>query len=152
MVWKLSQIRVIEGQFVPREPKLVRVIGSFENSRVREIGGKIVELDWSKSKGNKVWFEILGGSGNWGFEKSGNLIILYLSVDTFFKRLVKFEVCKIYWQPRIGQEFNGCTVKCCLGVGEKHQNSHDIQLRTRRVCTLITLMKSKALVSGFSFF
>ena len=40
-----SQVRVIEGQFDPRsEPKLVRVIGSFEKSRVREIGGRIVEL------------------------------------------------------------------------------------------------------------
>ena len=36
----------------------------------REIGDEIVEL-WSKSKGNKVWFEISGGSGNRGFEKSG---------------------------------------------------------------------------------
>ena len=58
-------------QFVTREPKLVRFIGSFEKSRVREIGGKIVELEWSKSKGNKVWFEISRGSGNRGFEKSG---------------------------------------------------------------------------------
>ena len=34
-----SQVRVIEGQFDPQsEPKLVRVIGSFEKSRVREIG------------------------------------------------------------------------------------------------------------------
>ena len=71
MVWRFSQVRVIEGQFVPREPKLVRVIGSFEKSRVREIGGEIVELEWSKSKGFKVWFEILGGSGNRVFEKSG---------------------------------------------------------------------------------
>ena len=43
-------VRVIEGQFVRREPKLVRVIGSFEKSRVREIGGEIIELEWSKSK------------------------------------------------------------------------------------------------------
>ena len=71
MVWKFSQVRVIEGQIVPREPNLVRVIGSFEKSRVREIGGKIVEIECSKSKGNKVWFEISGGSGNRGFEKSG---------------------------------------------------------------------------------
>ena len=40
-----SQVRVIEGQFVPREPKLVRVIGSFEKSRAREIGNEIVELE-----------------------------------------------------------------------------------------------------------
>ena len=66
-----SQVPVIEGRFVPREPKLVRVIGSFEKSRVREIGGEIVKLEWSKSKGNMVWFEISGGSGNRGFEKSG---------------------------------------------------------------------------------
>ena len=65
------QVRVIEGQFVPREPKLVRIIGSFEKSRVREIGGEIVELESSKSKGNKIWFEISGSSGNRGFEKSG---------------------------------------------------------------------------------
>ena len=43
MVWKFSQVRVIEGQFVPREPKLVRVIGSLEKARVREIGGEIIE-------------------------------------------------------------------------------------------------------------
>ena len=71
MVWKFSQVGVIEGQFVPREPKLVRVIKSFEKSKVREIGGEIVELEWSKSKGNKVWFEISGDSGNRGFGKSG---------------------------------------------------------------------------------
>ena len=45
MVSKFSQVRVIEGQFVPWELKLVRVIGSFEKSRVREIGGEIIELE-----------------------------------------------------------------------------------------------------------
>ena len=35
MVWKFSQVRVIEGQLVPREPKLVQVIGSFEKSGVK---------------------------------------------------------------------------------------------------------------------
>ena len=35
MVCEFSQVRVIEGQFVPREPKLVRVIGSFEKSGVK---------------------------------------------------------------------------------------------------------------------
>ena len=35
----------MEGQFVPREKNLVRVIGSFEKSRVREIGGEIIELE-----------------------------------------------------------------------------------------------------------
>ena len=45
MVLKFSQVRVIEGQFVPREPKLVRVIGCFEKSRVREIGGEVIELE-----------------------------------------------------------------------------------------------------------
>ena len=70
-IWKFSQVRGIEGQFVPREPKLVWVIGSFEKLRGREIGGEIVELEWSKSKGNKIWFEISGGSWNRGFEKSG---------------------------------------------------------------------------------
>ena len=34
--FKLSRVN-----FVRREPKLVRVIGSFEKSRVREIGGEI---------------------------------------------------------------------------------------------------------------
>ena len=68
------QVRGIKGQFVPRKPKLVRglrVIGSFEKSRVREIGGEIIELESRKSKGNKVWYEISRGSGNRGFEKSG---------------------------------------------------------------------------------
>ena len=50
---------------------MVRVIGSFEKSRVREIRGEIIELEWSKSKGNKVWFEISGGSGNRGLKKAG---------------------------------------------------------------------------------
>ena len=45
MVWKFSQVQIIKGQFVPWEPKLVRVIGSFEKSRVLEIGGEIVELE-----------------------------------------------------------------------------------------------------------
>ena len=71
MVSKFSQVRVIEGQFVPWVSKLVRVIGSFEKWRVPEMGVEIIELEWSKSKGNKVWFEISGGSGNRGFEKSG---------------------------------------------------------------------------------
>ena len=57
MVSKFSQVRVIKGQF-PWEPKLVRagrykrkdsalvrVIGSFEKSRVREIGGENIELE-----------------------------------------------------------------------------------------------------------
>ena len=43
------QVRVIEGQFAPREPKLVRVIRSFENSRVRETGGEIIKLEWSET-------------------------------------------------------------------------------------------------------
>ena len=38
--FKLSRVN-----FVRREPKLVRVIGSFEKSRVREIGGEITELE-----------------------------------------------------------------------------------------------------------
>ena len=71
MVWKFSQVRVIEGQFVPWEPKLVRVIGSFEKSWVRENEGEIIEPEWRKSKGNKVWFEISGGSWIRGFKKSG---------------------------------------------------------------------------------
>ena len=41
MVWKFSQVRVIKGQFAPREPKLVRVIESFENSRAQETRGEI---------------------------------------------------------------------------------------------------------------
>ena len=45
MVSKFSQVQVIEGQFVSREPKLVQVIGSFEKSKVREIGGEIIELE-----------------------------------------------------------------------------------------------------------
>ena len=61
MVWKFSQVRVIGAQFVPREPKLVRVIGSFEKSRVREIGDEILELESSKFNGNEVWFEISEG-------------------------------------------------------------------------------------------
>ena len=45
MVSKFWHIRVIEGQFVPRELKLVRVIGVSRNEgRVREIGGEIIEL------------------------------------------------------------------------------------------------------------
>ena len=37
----------------------------------REIGDEIIELEWSKSKGNKDWLKISGGSGKRGFEKSG---------------------------------------------------------------------------------
>ena len=89
MVWKFSQVWVIKGQFVAREPKLVRVIGSFEKSRVREIGGEIIELEWSKSKGNKVWFEITGGPGNRGFEKLGfhytnNFAVICTPLHQFF--------------------------------------------------------------------
>ena len=59
-------MRVIEGQFVLREKKIGSSYREF-----REIGGDIIELERSKSKGNKVWFEISGGSRNRGFEKSG---------------------------------------------------------------------------------
>ena len=80
-------MRVIEGQFVLREKKLVRVIGSFEKSRVREIGGDIIELERSKSKGNKVWFEISGGSRNRGFEKSGfHCISFFQKIALTWKR------------------------------------------------------------------
>ena len=50
---KFSQVRVIKGQFVPWEKKLVGVIGSFEKLRVREIGAEIIELRGGKSKGHK---------------------------------------------------------------------------------------------------
>ena len=40
----VTSVRVFEGQFVPREPKLVQVIGSLEKLRVREIRGEIIEL------------------------------------------------------------------------------------------------------------
>ena len=40
-------MQVIEGQFVLREKKLVRVIGSFEKSRVREIGGDIIAVSYT---------------------------------------------------------------------------------------------------------
>ena len=33
------------GSICPTEPKLVRVIRSFEKSRVREIGGEIIDLE-----------------------------------------------------------------------------------------------------------
>ena len=33
------------GSICPTGKKLVRVIGSFEKSRVREIGGEIIELE-----------------------------------------------------------------------------------------------------------
>ena len=45
MVSKFSQVLVIEGQFVTRESKLVRVIESFEKSNIREIVGGIIELE-----------------------------------------------------------------------------------------------------------
>ena len=57
--------------FVPREPKIGSSYREF-----REIGGEITKLEWSKSKGNKVWFKILGGLRNRGFEKSGFHCIL----------------------------------------------------------------------------
>jgi len=48
----------------PRETK----IGS-KNLIVWEIEGKITVFDWGE--GNDFWFELLGGSKKWGFEKSG---------------------------------------------------------------------------------
>ena len=122
MVWKFLQVRVIEGQFTPREPKLVRVIGSFEISRVREIGGEIIELEWSKSRGNKVWFEISGGSGNRGFEKLGlhcilastSVFVLSLSKLVLFPLKMNISVfanrshqnaLKCWWKRTITREF-----------------------------------------------
>ena len=52
VVWKFSQFRVVGGQFAPREPKLVLVIGSFEKSRVRKTGGEITV--WSMSEANSM--------------------------------------------------------------------------------------------------
>ena len=131
LVWKFSQARVIEGQFVTREPKLVQFIGSFEESRVREIVGEIIELEWSKSKGIKVWFEISGGSGNRGFEISGfhctarhlnaltdcmELLVMRLMITDFFA---------------ISAE-NQCFV--CLGI----KDSKELRHRKSSTSTLLT--------------
>ena len=59
------------GSICPTGEKIGSSYRSFKKSRVREIGGEIIELEWNKSKGNKVWFEISGGLRNWGFKKSG---------------------------------------------------------------------------------
>ena len=87
---KFSQVRVIEGQFVRRKPNWFELSGvsrnrGFEKSRVREIGGEIIER--SKFNGNEVWFEISEGSGNRGFKKSGfhciHVAQLFVVVKTF---------------------------------------------------------------------
>ena len=44
MVSKFSQLRVIEGQFVPREPKLIRDIVSFGKARVRNRDSTALKL------------------------------------------------------------------------------------------------------------
>ena len=48
--FELSRVNLSHGS----QLKLVRVIGSFEKSRVPEIGHEIIELEWSKSIGQKV--------------------------------------------------------------------------------------------------
>ena len=77
MVWKFSLVRVIGDQFAPREPKQVR---EFRESRVREIGGEITGLEWSKFNGKKVWFDISEGSGKRGFH------VAQLVVWTFYSK------------------------------------------------------------------
>lgn len=54
--------------FSHKNRQLVQVCECFDQSRVREIGGKITVLELSKSKGNNNLFELLRGSRNHGFE------------------------------------------------------------------------------------
>ena len=49
MVSKCSHVRVIEDQFVPLEPKLVRVIGSYEKSRFEKSEVKFKSLGEANS-------------------------------------------------------------------------------------------------------
>ena len=62
----LAFVYTVESRFYepPRETK----IGS-KSRRVQKMGGKITVFDWDG--GNDLWFELSGGSRNWGFEKSG---------------------------------------------------------------------------------
>ena len=45
-----------KGSIFPTVAKIVRAIGSFEKSRVREIGDEIIEHECRKINGNKVWY------------------------------------------------------------------------------------------------
>ena len=53
--FELSRVNLSHGK-----KKLVRVIGSFEKSRVREIGGEIIELEWRKSEGKQGLVQDIG--------------------------------------------------------------------------------------------
>ena len=83
--WRLHYIKVVWKFFAGSSYRgLIRPTGAKIGSSywefweieglspgVWEIGVEIIELEWGKSKGNKVWFEISEGSGNRGFEISG---------------------------------------------------------------------------------
>ena len=45
-----------KGSIFPTVAKIVRAIGSFEKSRVRDIGDEIIEHECRKINGNKVWY------------------------------------------------------------------------------------------------
>ena len=61
-------------------PTVAKISSSYRE--FREIAGsrnrdEIIEHECRKISGNKVWFEISGGSGNRGLEKSGFHCIIF---------------------------------------------------------------------------
>ena len=75
------------GIICPTGAKIGSSYRGFQKSRVREIGGEVIELEWGKSKGNKVRFEVSGGSGNREFEKSGFHCINHIPDPQFLDSL-----------------------------------------------------------------
>ena len=96
VVWKFSQVRVIGGSICPTGAK----IGS-SNRDFREIGCEIIELEWSKFNGNKVWSEISAGSGNRGFEKSGFHCIHVGIISEFILPNYMVALASMFWQSWI---------------------------------------------------
>ena len=154
LVWKFSQARVIEGQFISREPKLVQIIGSFEKSRIREIGGEIIELEWSKSKGINVWFEISGGSENRGFEKSGfHCIARHLNALTDCTTISQGMRLMITDFFAISAE-NQCFV--CLGIKDSKELRHrksstSTLLKVERLSVKVILTKQVIRIAENAF-
>ena len=67
-------------------PTVAKIGSSYRE--FREIGDEIIEHECHKINGNKVWFEISGGSGIQGLEKSGFhcIHVPQLVVETFYSK------------------------------------------------------------------
>ena len=98
--------------------------GVSRNRGFEKSGGKIVELEWSKSKGNKVWFEI--STGNRGFEKSG----FHCTNQPQNSRIPRYLWVRGIWKERPKSTWP-THVFTCSGVTSYHMSQLRCQFTSR---------------------